>query len=194
MGIVLTKLRPCVGVHQFLGPTLDTIVIGEAELTGAIVHERIEECYGRRVVPSATEGNHRALTLHGTPLEHITAIACRTVVGRQGVGATTGCFTFLAVEQVVAEIDTTVTADEIDRTVDLAVLEVLDSTLQVAVVGVLVGQQLHVLAYGLGTLIPEGYGATVVIFVVVERILDGEILEVGAADVLVDLDGCGLVN
>ena len=77
---------------------------------------------------------------------------------------------------------------------NLAVLKVLHSLRQVAVVGVLVRQETHVLADGLRSLIPQRYGTTVVALVVIECVLDCQILQIGAAYVLRDTQCSRLVN
>ena len=77
---------------------------------------------------------------------------------------------------------------------DLAVLEVLHSALQIAVVGVLVRQQFHVLAYGLRSLIPESYSTTVVALIVIECVLDRQVLDIRTGHVLRDTQRSRLID
>ena len=193
MRVILTKLWPCIRVHQFLGPTLNIATL-KTKLTGTVVHQCIQERYRRCVVPCTTHTYCRALALHRTTFEYISLVTCRTVISRQRIASAAIFLTLLAVQQVVLEIDAAVTADKINRSVDLAILKVLNCTLQVAVICILITQQLHVLANSLRSLIPQCHSTAIVVLVVIQCILNSQVLQIRSTYVLIDLDSCRLIN
>ena len=193
MRVILTKLWPCIRIHQFLGPTLNIATL-KTKLTGTVVHQCIQERYRRCVVPCTTHTYCRALALHSATFEYISLVTCRTVISRQRIASAAIFLTLLAVQQVVLEIDAAVTADKINRSVDLAILKVLNRTLQVAVIRILITQQLHVLANSLRSLIPQCHSTAIVVLVVIQCILNSQVLQIRSTYVLIDLNSCRLVN
>ena len=147
-------------------------------------------------IPSTTKGNNRALTLDGTISKDVSFIGSRVVSRGERIATTTVAVAFLCIEEIVLEIDTTVTADEIHRTVYLAIDEVLHRSGLVAVIGVLIREQFDILADGLGTLILQSYGTCATLSgidssIVIERVLEGQILQIGVGDILRNQDSSG---
>ncbi len=179
-GVVLAKeSRLDAVVHGLTRPTDNLVVaVVERELALAIVEGgvQIDGLWG--VVPCTAERYNRALRLHGAAVEDIALVACIGVAGRDGIATRTCAVALLAVEQYILEIGTTVTADVVYRAVNLAVLEIVGGTNLVGIVGVLIREQAHIFANGVVTLVPQGYGTTIVCLVVVEGVLEGEVLQV----------------
>ena len=86
----------------------------------------------------------------------------------------------------------------------LAAFEIAYGTYLVGIVGVLIGQQSHILAYSVRAFIPESDRPSVVGFVVIQSVLQGEVLQIdvvarqqecgGVVDRFVDRIGCVFDN
>ena len=57
---------------------------------------------------------------------------------------------------------------------NLAVLEIAHGSYLVGIVGVLVGEQAHVFADGMCAFVPESDRTTVIVFVIIQSVLQGE--------------------
>ena len=124
-----------------------------------------------------------ALTLgevnDGATVEHISELG---VGGRSGNGAAACAVAVARLQREggVLEADVASAADEVNRSVDVAVLPVGLHAVVIAVVGVLVGEERHVLADGVVALVLETYCASVAgNAVVIPLVLEGEVLDVG---------------
>ncbi len=142
----------------------------------------------RGIVPCSAERYNRTFRLNTAAVEHIALVVQIGVACGDDIASATIDIAFLAVEQYILEEDATVAADIVHGAVNLAVLEIAHGTNLVGIVGVLVGEQAHVLAYRMRTFVPESDRTAVIVFVIVQCVLQGEVLQV---DVVARQQECG---
>ena len=178
-GAVLGEVVGQAVVHAINRPTLNLAAVAKAKFALAHIKRGEQICHLRLVVPCTAQRYQGALRLYRATVEHITLVCgCYlAVVGGDTVAAAAARSTLLAVEQGVVEIHATATADEVHRTVNLAVLEPALLSGLVAIVGVLVREHAHAVASGASTFVLQADGTSVVGFVVVECVLQRQVLE-----------------